>query len=189
MVINMEIYFFHTDIQDGEKLNIARGKRNVIVRKNGKFYKLHLYSPERIISLLEDYQNSDSSQPLILMDSSMILPSIDQESIVKQLLSLGKRNYFQNKNIQFCYDLNTSFPEKITEHGAILKYRDKYYMLTIALNEKISAVPQILMDEEEDLDNIKSRFLEIIHEGRLEDIPYTKYTYLISLLKSIYCEG
>lgn len=185
----MEIYFYHTDVNDGEKISIIRGRRRVIVRWNGGFYKLHIYLPEHIIYLLEDYRNSKSTQPLTVMDYTIIMPSIDRESIIKQLLCLEKRNYFQNKNTQHYYDLNMSFHEKLTERDAILKYRDKYYTFTIALNEKASAIPEILIEEEDNTDNIKNRFIEIINEGGLDDIPYTKYIYLISRLNSVYCES
>lgn len=182
----MEIYFLNKDLNDGEKLNIVRGRREVTLRWNGGFYKLHIYSPERIIYLIEDYRNSKSMQPLALMDHSIIMPSINKESIVNQLLYLEKINYFQNRNTQHYYDLNMSFHEKITGSDVILKYRDKYYTLTIALNEKISTIPKVLIEEDDHPDNIKNRLIEFIDEGLFDDIPYTKYTYLVSRLCRIY---
>ena len=84
----MEIYFLNTDLNDGEKINIVRGRRKVTVRWGGGFYKLHIYSPEHIICLIEDYRNSKSMQPLAVMDHSIIMPSINKESIVNQLIDL-----------------------------------------------------------------------------------------------------
>lgn len=182
----MEIYFFNTDLKDGEKINIVRGRRKVTVRWNGGFYKLQIYTPEHIICLIEEYRNSKTTQPLAVMDHSIILPSINKESIVNQLLSLEKRNYFQNLNTEPYYDLNMNLHERITGRDAILKYRDEYYTLTSALNEETSTIPNILIEDDDDLDNIKNRLIESIDEGLFDDIPYTKYTYLVSRLSRIF---
>ena len=182
----MEIYLYNTSINDGEKLNIVRGRRTAEVKWNGRFYKLHIYSPEYIISLIEDYRNSDSTQPLMVMDNSLIMPSVDKESVIKQLLCLEKSNYFQNRNPQLCYDIDKDFHGRITKHEAILKYRDNYYTLTCALNEKMSAIPKIIIEKDDERDDIKNRLTELIEKGLFDDIPYTKYTYLVSLLSRIY---
>ena len=67
-----------------------------------------------------------------------------------------------------------------------MKYRDNYYSLTCALNEKMSLVLEIIIEEADEHDGISSRLTELIEEGLLDDITYKKYTYLTSLLKRIY---
>ena len=182
----MQIYLYNTSLNDGEKLNIACGRRVAEVKRGGRFYRLHMYSPEYVMSLAEDYRKSESSNPLTVMENSIIMPSVDKESVINQLLYLEKNGYFQNLNPQLYCDLDKDFPEKITKHEAVLKYRDYYYSLTCALNEKMSLVPEIIIEEADEHDGISSRLTELIEEGLLDDITYKKYTYLTSLLKRIY---
>ena len=124
------------------------------------------------MSLAEDYRKSESSNPLTVMENSIIVPSVDKESVINQLLYLEKNGYFQNLNPQLYCDLDKDFPD--------------YYSLTCALNEKMSLVPEIIIEEADEHDGISSRLTELIEEGLLDDIPYKKYTYLTSLLKRIY---
>lgn len=182
----MEIYLHNTSLNDGEKLNIARGRRVAEVNHDGRFYRLHIYSPEYVISLAEDYRKSESTQPLVLTENSIIVPSVDKESVINQLLCLEKSDCFQNLNPQLYCDLDKNFHEKITSHDAVLKYRDNYYTLTCALNEEMSDAPKIIIEEEDERDGIISRLTELIEDGMLDDVPYKKYTYLVSLLRRIY---
>ena len=96
----MQIYLYNTSLNDGEKLNIACGRRVAEVKHDGRFYRLHMYSPEYVMSLAENYRKSESSKPLTVMENSIIVPSVDKESVINQLLYLEKNGYFQNLNPQ-----------------------------------------------------------------------------------------
>ena len=47
-------------------------------------------------------------------------------------------------------------------------------------------MPEIIIEEADEHDDIRSKLTELIEEGLLDDAPYKKYTYLTSLLKLIY---